>query len=193
MKKLTVAAAVAAALLVQPAIAEEFTMNFYAGVAGGITYASDFCDGLSSCDDNDFSFKVFAGIQPHKNFAIEASYANLGELTGTEPFYGIDVSAEATAFTLQAMGILPVGETGEFFVKAGAAFWDIDATAAIGGIRVSDSFTGTDPVIGMGTNINVTDRFAVRFEWDFFPNFGDKDDTGEAHLMNYSLGAQYRF
>lgn len=189
MKKLTLAAA-AAAIFSHSAMAEENTLSIYAGIAGGITYASDFCDGLDSCDDTDFSLKAYVGVQPHRNFAMEASYANLGELTGT--VYGAGVAAEATAFTLQAKAILPIDESGDFFVKGGLAFWDIDLSAVAYGFSASGSYTGTDPVIGMGINYNATDHVAVRFEWDFFPNFGD-DDTGETNLMNYSLGLQYRF
>lgn len=91
-------------------------------------------------------------VQPHQNFAIEASYAYLGKMTGQGSFLGsdVDISAESTAFTLQTIGILPVSDSAELLFKVGAVSWRTEMTAT-GGVRDSERFTGTDWMVGMGT------------------------------------------
>lgn len=174
--------------------------SIYAGFGGGITASSDFCDEdadvtLTSCDDADLNLKAFGGFRAHQNLAIEASVIRLGEFTASARVFGVPVtgSAEASTVNLQALGIMPVNDRAELFGKLGLSLWSVDAVAITRSGSVSADARGTDIVIGAGANIVLTDKLSLRFDWDLYPNIGDKDETGEVSLMTAAAGLQFNF
>jgi OmpA-OmpF porin, OOP family len=66
-----------------PAVAQD--KGLYLGGSLGQSKVSLDCTGASSCDDKDTSWKIFAGYQVNRNFAIEVGYSNLGRPRPTSP------------------------------------------------------------------------------------------------------------
>ena len=127
--------------------------------------------GLScSFDEEDTAIRIFGGARINPNFALEAFYADLGEAGGSFTD-GVDtetITAEASAFGVAALGIIPVSQNFELFGKFGFAMWDADVTfnsTTVGTLSGSDD--GTDPVLGIGAQWR-SDKFALRAEYEKF-------------------------
>ena len=53
-------------------------MGWYIGGAFGQTEVALDCAGTTACDDSDSGWKIFAGYQFNRNFAVELGYGDLG-------------------------------------------------------------------------------------------------------------------
>jgi OOP family OmpA-OmpF porin len=119
---------------------------------------------VSSCDEKDSAFKLFAGYRVNPNFALEASYIDYGEAS--------------------ARGIVPLGNRFSLFGKAGVLMSDIEGSSvgAFGPASASESETGLH--IGVGAMFDISPTFAIRAEWE-------RNDELETDMM--SIGLQVRF
>jgi len=155
----------------------------YIGAGAGITTV-DVCDDISfpgvTCDDEDTGLKIFGGFKANENFAIEALWADLGEVSATGP--GGTASISVDGFGIAAVGIIPLGERFGIFGKVGAFMWDASGGGAASG--VGDD--GTDLMFGAGVSWNLTNHFGLRAEWERFDIDGDDVDF-------LSVGAQFNF
>ncbi len=161
--------------------------HFYIGGSIGQSYVEE-NNVLAGEDfeDEDFGFKAFAGYRFHKNFAAELDYLDYGETD--DNILGIDTEIDLYAVALYAVGILPLSEQFELFVKLGAAYWDGEADASIMGITVSDDENGTDLAYGLGASYAFTDNFAVRVEYE---EIDVDDDLSRLGLL--TVGGEVRF
>ena len=153
----------------------------------------------ATLDGEDSAFKIFGGVNLHENFAIEGSYVDFGEAVLTMPFgsvltvNGVSVVsigatgvAKSTADALALAGVVK-GDVGiaEFFFKGGMHRWESEFTSNFSNVANS-STDGFDLFFGLGANIEVSDAFAVRLE---FENYTLEDD--DIDVM--TLGGIYRF
>lgn len=182
--------------------------GFYVGGSFGQSKVSDFngsdldaelatmgITSSSSTDDSDTGWKAFAGYRVMKYLAVEGAYTNFGEATAnsiiTAPSTGVvNTTLEADAWTVSALGILPLGDKFSLFGRVGVNFWNIDvsATGTGGGVTAtaSDSDEGTDWVYGVGATYSITTNLSVRGEWERY----DFDD-GDVDLL--SAGVSWNF
>jgi OOP family OmpA-OmpF porin len=182
--------------------------GFYVGGSAGQAEVSDFSGAdldaelatlgitsSSSTDDTDTGWKLFAGYRLMKYLAVEGAYTNFGEATAhsiiTSPVSGVvDTTLEAEAWTVSALGILPLGDKFSLFGRLGVNFWnaDISAVGTGGGAAaaVSDDDDGTDMVYGVGAAYSITKNLSVRGEWERY----DFDD-GDVDLL--SAGISWNF
>ncbi len=190
--------------------------EWYVGASGGATKVKDAPSssefdadlaalGLtarSSVDDTDTGWKLFGGYNFSPNFAVEGSYADLGELSiksrVTSPVAAtVNTSWEAKTWTLSVVGILPLGYNFDVFGKVGMHYWDADlsatATSGASAASASDDDNGTDLMYGIGADYNFTNNFALRVEWELYQNIGDDNSTGESDVDLWSAGVQYSF
>jgi OOP family OmpA-OmpF porin len=190
--------AAAAVALSPSAFAQEQGSKVYLGGAYGSTKIGGSCDdarsafalfvnsAVTSCDEKDTGWKIFGGVQINKNFAIEASYIDWGQLSGSGRLVGIPVSisGDATSFGVAAVGILPLNDRFSVFGKAGILMTTLKATIAGGGVSASDSEDNTELHLGVGAMFHITERWAVRGEWE---------RAQDSKLDMLSIGIQYRF
>jgi len=213
MKKQFMNIALVAAIIVAPS-AYSAGFGGYVGVSGGGTEVKDppsaaeidaGLDALgyttrSSVDDTDTGWKLFGGYKFNSNFAVEGSYADLGELSVksivTAPLTAtVDTTWEATTLAIAGVGIVPLGYNFDIFGKVGLHYWDVELSAksTIGAASASEDDNGTDFLYGIGADYNFTDRFTVRAEWEVYQNIGDDNTTGESDVEMWSAGLQYSF
>lgn len=179
-----------------PALAQE-PHGIYLGGAFGSTKIHDACDDarsafavfggtVSSCDDKDTGWKIFGGVMINKNFAIEGTYINWGEISGRGTLIGIpvNISGDAKSFGAAAVGILPLNERFSLFGKAGVLMTTVSATISGGGVSSSDDDDSTELHLGVGAMFNVSERFAIRAEWE---------RAQDTKVDMISIGVQYRF
>ncbi|WP_068544716.1 outer membrane beta-barrel protein [Thalassotalea crassostreae] len=216
MKKVLVAFAVSSALT-SNVFAEELVVEnskFYVGASIGQTSTDISKDELGfsdevKLDDTDTAIKLIGGYNINKNFSIEASYNDLGEVKASYEnsfsdgivswSYQESLTAEASGITLSILGKLPLSESFNLFAKAGMNFWDVEGTykyseriaIPIDGIdeRYSDSGSddddGKDAFFAVGGEYNFS-KIAVRLEYEMFT----LDDTDVDVI---SIGATYNF
>ena len=165
------------------AVAGTAAAQGYIGAGAGLTTV-DICDDLGgpgiSCDDEDTGLKIFGGFKFNPNFAVEASWVDLGEVSASSPLGS--ASVEVDGFGVAAVGMIPINPQFSVLLKVGAYMWD----ASGGGLASGSSDDGTDVMFGAGVGWSFTNNFGVRAEWERFDIDGDDIDF-------LSVGAQYNF
>lgn len=174
---LALTAAMAAQADVQP--------GFYAGAGFGTTKIDD--DGFDDVDfdDSDTGFKIFGGYSFNQNFAIEATYFDLGEASGS---FGVGDNFDVgiSGFGVSAVGVLPLSDTFSLFGKLGYASYDIDAHVELAGVGSgSASDSQSDMTFGAGAALSFG-QFEARAEFEAI-----NVDGGDANMI--SLSGLYRF
>jgi OOP family OmpA-OmpF porin len=156
-----------------------FAQNgIYAGASIGQA-TIDACDGITSCDDEDTSWKIFGGWELNPNIAFEAAWVDFGEISGS--MGGSAVRAETDGWSFAAKGMLPLNERFGVFGKFGMIMWDVEGSGAASGIDDD----GTDLMYGIGGQYMFTKRFGIVGEWEWY----DIDDDVDL----FSIGALIKF
>jgi opacity protein-like surface antigen len=168
--------------------------------------------------------RIFAGIALTSNFAVEADYSDLGGLHshvmwhGTPPFYQFERfgQIDVRAVSLSLVGAAPLSARLSVFGRAGAAFTRVDykTTGTVfvlppnGGTPATsasptpptETVRQTRPVLALGLDYRVTDRWSVRGEWSRYFGVGNDygtpnyyDERGKFDLDVASVGLTYRF
>ncbi|HEV8334285.1 MAG TPA: outer membrane beta-barrel protein [Steroidobacteraceae bacterium] len=183
-KRLGLSALAALALTASMAARADVQPGFYAGAGFGTTKIND--DGFDdNVDDSDTGFKVFGGYSFNQNFAIEATYFDLGEASGSFDV-GEDFDVGISGFGVAAVGVLPLSDMFSLFGKLGYASYDIDAHVEIVGVgsgNASDS--QSDLTYGAGAALSFG-QFEARAEFEAI-----NVDGGDANMI--SLSGLYRF
>lgn len=131
--------------------------GFYSGFGVGQALVDE-----RAYDDEDTAFSALGGYQFNRYFALEAGYADLGEI---EPeVAGRALEASTVYFT--AVGIVPFSSRFSGYAKAGIQRWDLD-TALPGLVGTGDD-SGSDPTYSLGLQYRLTDAFALRGEYSRF-------------------------
>lgn len=170
---------ISAILLTLGLTSNAFAENgFYGGASIGQS-TIDACEGVTNCDDEDTSWKVFGGWKMNSNIAFEAAWVDFGEISGSVD--GLAISAEADGLTLASKGVLPINEQFGVFGKFGVIMWDAKGGAAAAGINDD----GTDLMYGLGAQHMLTDQFGIIGEWEWYDIDSDID--------LFSIGAIYKF
>ena len=140
-----------------------------------------------SSDDNDTGWKLFAGYQFHRNWAVEGTYYDLGKfnafgrVTGTAT--PASVSAHLKGWGLAAVGILPLQQNVSLFGKLGGFWSDSKATATAGPFAAATDDSSSEWLAGIGATYNFTRNIGVRAEAEWI---------GSDSAL-YSIGIQFKF
>lgn len=203
-------AAAAVALAGLPAVATaqakvppSHQMGFYIGAGGGLSTA-DF-DNASfappagtgrTSDDTDLSGKGFVGYRFHKHFGVEGGYYYLGKFSNN--FAGPGGTGTVTntvdAWVLDAVGYLPLNENFSFIGRLGAVNGEID-TQLVGTVPSNlapISKKSTNFTWGLGAQLDIDNRWALRAEYENFGSFGD-GLTGKLRASMWSGSAIIKF
>ncbi len=141
--------------------------------------------GLSDIDvrgfDEGSSVSISGGLRINRNFALEVSYIDLGELDDNFiPVWTVGVDG----INFAAVVIFPASQQVDIFAKLGMYKWDFSLSEEGAGEIYSE--TGTDLSLGFGAAINIAPQFAVVFEYQQF-------DVDDEDLSNISLGIRVNF
>ena len=184
--KNTLIAAVAGTILALSSVQSQADSYFGAsfGSADQDTGLAVGQSGVTSLDEKDSGFKIFYGFEVSSNVDVELHYADFGEITATDGT--TSVKAESNSFGVS--GVYNFIEEGSFspFVKLGVHRWSGDATASNGALSASGSDDGFDVNYGIGADINLSESFAIRAEYEMY-----KLDNLDTTLL--SIGAKFTF
>lgn len=171
----------------------------YFGLGAGQAMAQDYCAGepgltLATCDDKDTGYRIYGGYKFNRNLAIEGAYVDLGSYPASGTLLGtpFDLKVDIAGLTVQAVGMVPVGDYVTLLGRAGLIHWSIDSSGQVGGGFGSTSDDGVDLALGIGAQFNLTRNFGLRADFDLYPKLGN-DDTGEEDVSMISVGAVFSF
>ena len=180
LKRLMIAASLA--LGASGAYAQE--TGWYGGLDVGSSHLSGInTDSLDSFDKSDMTFDVNLGYRLNRNFAVEGAYTDLGTFHFSSAAAG-DGDVKPKAYSLAAVGILPLQSNFSLYGKAGIAHTETKALDA------SDTKDGL--LAGAGVTYDFNRNVYAKAGWDHFDDVGN-DATGKGHADIYSLGVGYRF
>lgn len=151
----------------------------------------------TSANKRSEGWKVYTGYQINKYIGVEGGYANLNDATTktviSAPSAGtVNAKLKSDAWTLAAVGTLPLTEKLSVMGKLGAAYvlTDVRAkssgsgTASAAAYRAqSDSY---EPLYGVGVNYALFDSLNLRAEWERF-------DTDDLNIDLITAGISVKF
>lgn len=156
--------------------------GFYAGVDAGSSSTGT----PSSFAPTTGSTKAVAGIlggyQFNKNFGVEAKFTGAGEVSTAT------TSAKSDAYSLAAVGTLPLSDSFSVYGKAGYASTRTTVTGAISGA------TRSAPTYGIGLQYNTTSALGLRLGIDHYSE-AFVDGTGLTNNYDssvYTVGLVYK-
>ena len=122
------------------------------------------------------SWKLFAGYQFNRNFALGLGYTDLGEVTASTLAMGFMARQRRSAYG-----------------KLGLYRADTDISVNFAGLgSVTDSDSNTDLTFGLGVRFDITPRLGARLEWQRYSGVAAGDfDEGDVDVI--SLGLAWRF
>ena len=164
--------------------------------------SSGFGSASLSEDNNDGAFRALLGYQLNRNLAIEAAWGDYGSVDGkantTLPLGRVRTERETSAFTLDVVGTLPLGERLDLTGKVGAAFWQIDTqtttilpVSSVASTRQSDQ-SGIAPHYGIGLQYRVSDSARLTVDIEQF-HAGKNGDTGRSAVTTVFAGFKINF
>ncbi|MBA3581991.1 MAG: porin family protein [Gammaproteobacteria bacterium] len=139
--------------------------GIYAGAAYGLTRV----DNEEFDDDKDSAYKVLIGAKFNRHIALEAAINNYGSAEG--PGY----SSEFEGNTLALVGMFPISDVIEPFIKGGKLWWKNDVEILN---VVNTEFDGDEVFYGVGANFNFDEHFALRVELERYKFELSQDDVG---------------
>jgi len=153
-----------------------------------------------SFEKNKTAYKLFAGYNFNKNFAIEGGYADLGKPAQNVAWVGGSGKGvqKESAWFVAGKGTLPINEQFNLFGKLGLTQNKVKASwSDTDGFSGSDSKSRSGVLYGVGAEYNVSKQIGVRMEYEDFGKFGSQfvNDTGTGRTKTslWSVGMAYKF
>ena len=159
---------------------------------------SDWDDGSlvsGSVDDSDSGLTFYFGNRISDNLAVEFGHIDLGETTFKGVTNGgliwnsgnVAADIELSGIQISALGIAPISDSMEFYVKAGMFMWEAD-------LSISNTILGSgsgseddnDLYIGVGFQYNFKNQGSLRVAWEDYGDFDLELDT-TALIVSYSV------
>jgi OOP family OmpA-OmpF porin len=144
-------------------------------------------------DGKDGAFKLFGGYQFTPNFALEAAFVDLGDVSYSGSFTGnlgaVPVTGgriQNSGINLSAVGVVPLGQRFVFFGKVGMFLWYSEASDVTGGFAFYSEEDGADLSVGLGASVALGQRVSLRAEWERF-------DMSNTDVDLVTVGFAFRF
>jgi OOP family OmpA-OmpF porin len=146
----------------------------FAGVAiGGASYSDEelinLCGDFGlNCSSNSTAtaFKLFGGYRVNPYFAVEAGYADWGEVS-VEPVGGAGLTFESKGPYVALMPEIPISDSFSLIGEIGAVYLDANLSARLPFVGEIDSISESvaAPIFGLGAAINL-EQVTFRFLWE---------------------------
>ena len=152
-------------------------------VGASVTRASVEAMGLGQTVNGDADgSRIFGSYMFTRRFGIEAGYSDFGR--PDDNTIAPNVEVESSSYDLYAVGVQPVTDKLDLFGKLGLVRSDTEIEES----ETSEvSSSSTDLALGFGVEYNLSERFAIRSEFEWV----DNDKSGAVRMV--SLGGVFRF
>ena len=144
-----------------------------------------YASSTTSTDNSAFGFELGFGIDITSNFALEASYIDLGTLTINNTTTGpattnkLEIDGSSVALT----GVVKFGEEKQYFyARGGMHSWDLDG-------KLTSSLGVANFTLGDGTDF----LFGIGYRADMFRVGYDYYKIDDSDISSFSAGLIYNF
>jgi len=145
---------------------------YYFGGTIGPSQGSGYCSGVSDCENEDTAWKLLAGFKMNDKLATEMAYLSLGDMHKTSP----DNISDSSAFTVTAVGSLPLTEQFDVFAEGGLTRWN------------SDNEKGFGVTYGLGAKMHINESASIRAEWQQFPSVEvSSDEKTDINMLSVGV------
>ena len=152
-------------------------------VGASVARATVEAQGLGTAVNGDADgSRIFGLYMFNERFGIEAGYSAFGR--PDDNTLASNVEVETNSYDLYAVGAQPVSENFDLFGKLGFVHW---YTAIELDEITGSSVDSTDLALGFGGEYGVSERFAIRGEFEWI----DSENSGAVRMV--SLGGVFRF
>ena len=163
----------------------------YFGVELGSSDAKEWCSQRgSSCDKTGSPWRVFGTNYFTPNIGIEAGYIDLGHITDKDAVS--DTKVEARAGELLAL-IAYRTRSASIFAKVGGYYAGTKMTVSTGGTNNGTTESNGGLVYGLGAQVDISSRFAVRGDWHRYAKVGGPTTGGDTDIDTFLLGIVWKF
>ena len=189
-----------AVALISLASSSAFAQSYVGGNLGA-SHADHGCGAaeatttITSCDKNDFAWKVYGGYQlPGTDFAGELSYFDLGKFKGSGTGAGADAKDSYVGLGGAYRPSFGSGWGGVARVGGAYGTSKVDYNLGEGGSG-DHSKTGWHPYYGLGVNYEIAKNVKIEADWDNtritsqVPSFGSTTNV----VNSYTIGASFGF
>jgi OOP family OmpA-OmpF porin len=165
------------------------------GIRSAVTASGSSVNSFSD-EDDDTTWKVLGGYSFNQNWALEASWFDLGEFgfnAGLLPAAQLSGSTEATGYGLDLVATFLKVDRLSFLARVGINNIDLDqsASSTLGGRLPRGSDRDVNETLGLGLQYAVNDRFNLRTE---FTRYGiDDSRIVEDSIDALTVGFTYKF
>lgn len=187
--------------------------GLYAGIGVGAVrseLSGDFSSRLSagfggirlSQDKSDIAARVLLGYRINRHLALEGGWGDYGKVDGRAetsfPLGRVTIERQTRAFSLDAVGTLPLGERLELTGKIGAAFWRVENSTTtvlpVSSVAVNNTReqSGSSPHVGIGLQYRLSDTVRLSLDIESF-RAGKDGDTGRSHVNTAFAGLKFNF
>lgn len=165
------------------------------GVRSAATAAGSTVSTFSD-EDDDTAWKVLGGYSFNQNFALEASWFDLGEFgfnAGLTPAATVNGRSEISGYGLDLVGTWPMAERLSFLARLGINNTKVEQrfSNTLGGRLPNGSDRDVNETLGLGLQYAVNDRFNLRTE---YTRYGiDDSRVTEDSVDALTVGFTYKF
>lgn len=172
--------------------------------------------GINALELHSLGVRVYGGFRVNRYFALEAGYADLGEITFTKSDSpcppGLSCAAilrtattgdiSAHGRSLGARGFLPLGEGFELNGRLGvfrstatlrAAHGLLSSPLVLSPFTIKRTAHRTSPLIGIGMSYRIAPEVSFTLDWERISKVGRAETTGEMSVKFLSAGIRYDF
>jgi opacity protein-like surface antigen len=151
-------------------------------------------------DDTGTALGATVGYQINRYVAAELGYLDLGKLEASDQLLSFgggntitfDRKLETSGPTLSLLGMLPLADAWDVYLRAGIMFADTKVTNGLGPTSESATFGSDAPLWGGGVRFNWGEHWSARLDYQYVDGVGDNPDVGEAEIEVITLGILYR-
>jgi OOP family OmpA-OmpF porin len=158
--------------------------GFYLGASLGQSTFKEFCAGgptVLTCDDKEMAWKLFGGYRFNPYVAVEATYVDWGEVSGTVTPGPRVVPLSQTAIGIGVVGSIPLGPQFSVFGKVARLWTEQETPASLSGNFKRDE---KEYQRGLGGRFAFAPNWAARAEWE-------RANNTKVEML--SIGLEYRF
>jgi len=175
--------------LISKAMLGVFSLLFaHAAIAEGFSVGASAVQAPVSLEDSGTSiggdssgWRVHGQYMFNEYFGIEGGLSKFG--TPNDNSIPSNMHVDTESYDVYAVAAYPVGEDVSLIAKAGFVNWNTETEVAD---TNETHYTSTDLALSFGGEYNITERFAIRGELEWF-------DSAVSGDLKYSLGGVVRF
>jgi len=172
--------------------AQAQSVGAYAGAGAGQSEAWAYnCDPLPQCKKKGTAYKFFGGWQFHRNFALEAGYTDLGQVSSSNPgTFDQTVKLKLSEATL--VGLIHGSDRASLFGKIGAYYGRTTATTTQSGTTTVVKKSNGNATIAGGVQFFVTRNIGIRAEGQRYLKVGG-GNLGDSDYTAYTASVLWKF